>query len=149
VLFRSAVSYGGAAGGAILGQLIIPIPVVGAALGWMAGWAFGDKIGVSVKKMKADYWAKMEPVIDQYFNTVMMEFIGYINQYQLASADQFRKKVLSCKDKYNLLMKTIDQQDNERQRELRDRQAEVQQDLMKLESRKDNIKSSIGLASRL
>ncbi len=144
-----AASYGGAAGGAVLGQLIIPIPVVGAALGWMAGWAFGDKIGASVKKMKADYWEKMEPVINQYFNTVMIEFIGCINQYQIALMNQFRKKVLSCRDKYNLLIKAVDQQDNERQQDLRNRQAEVQQDLMRLESRKDNIKSSIGLTSRL
>lgn len=144
-----AANIGGAAGGAVLGQLIIPIPVVGAALGLMAGWMFGDKIGMPVKKMKADYWEKMEPVINQYFNTIMPEFISYINQYQLALTDQFRKKVLACKEKYNSLIQSIDHQDNERQQELKRSEEQVNRDINVLENRKDNIKSTIGIALRL
>jgi GTPase Era involved in 16S rRNA processing len=144
-----AANYGGAAGGAVLGQLIIPVPVVGAALGLLAGWTFGDKIGMPVKKMKADYWAKMEPMINQYFNTVMPEFISYLHQYQSAIIEQFRQKVLSCKEKYSELIKEIDRQDNEYQMQLRDNQTMVRQDLKILENRKDNIKSTMGLASKL
>ncbi len=144
-----AANIGVAAGGAVLGQLIFPVPVVGAALGLMAGWAFGDKIGMPVKKMKAEYWAKMEPMINQYFNTVMPEFISYVNQYQTALIEQFHQKVLSCKEKYNELIHSIDQQDNERQTELRNSRTMVQQDLKILENRKENIQSTMGLASRL
>ena len=144
-----AANIGGAAGGAVLGQMIIPIPVVGAALGLMAGWMFGDKLGMPVKKMKADYWMKMEPVINQYFNTIMPEFIAYINQYQLALTDRFRQKVLSCKEKYNSLIQSIDRQDNERQQKLKRDEEQVHQDIDILESRKENIKSTIGLALRL
>jgi len=144
-----AANLSGAAGGAVLGQLIIPIPIVGAAIGLMAGWMFGDKIGMPIKKMRADYWTKMEPVIDQYFNNIAPEFLSYISQYQSAIIERLRQKILQCKGKYNLLIQTIDRQDNERQKELQTHLSEMNQDLMRLERRKDTLQSTRGITSKL
>lgn len=144
-----AANLSGAAGGAVLGQLIIPIPIVGAALGLMAGWMFGDKIGMPIKKMKTDYWAKMEPMIDQYFNNIAPEFLAYIGQYQSAIFERLRVKILQCKEKYNLLIQSIDRQDNERQNELQTHLSEINQDLMRLERRKETLQSTRGITSKL
>ena len=67
----------GGAIGAVVGQAMIPIPVVGAAIGGWLGSRAGKYIGQpSLTARKEQFWNQLRPAINNYFEKVANEGHG-------------------------------------------------------------------------
>jgi Dynamin family len=129
----------GAFSGAILGQILIPIPVLGAALGSLIGAALGAMFGPDLATLRQRYREQLRPAVDGYFSNLesaahrsLVEAGDEVHRQLHQAIDQYSQQ-------YDALVQRMIARDRSRAEEVARTRRRVQADLESLEQRRQDL----------
>jgi hypothetical protein len=123
--------------GGVLGQLVIPVPVVGFIIGMVAGAVAGNWLVNTFKlpSIKEECKKKVLESIQAYYDTLSNKVVSELSNYWGKVSDDCDSIMNNYYEKYNALLTEIIKQHNEESRMLIKKRENVSKDTEQLKSR--------------
>lgn len=130
---------GSAIGGAVLGQMLIPIPVIGAVVGGLLGGVISTFFGPSFEEKKNDCKKKIESIVEEYFEKIYKEICKEIDSYIEENLKYIEKEIDKYLSNYEKVVKRLINKDREREEELYKKISDIKLDLASIDEKRNSI----------
>jgi hypothetical protein len=129
----------GAFSGAILGQILIPIPVLGAALGSIIGAALGAMFGPDLATLRQRYREQLRPAVEGYFSNLESAAHRSLGKVGDDVRRQLHQAIDQYFQQYDALVRRMIARDRSRAEEMARTRRRVRADLDGLEQRRQDL----------
>jgi hypothetical protein len=134
-------SSGGLVGGAIVGQMLIPIPVVGAVVGAVIGNVISAVFGPSLDKLKSDAWTRIQIELSSSFNQLETKVIEITTRLGQQLEDGVHDRINMHVQRYGTVVQgMLNEYEHEKQL-LETKQTSLKNDMQEVERRHGQVEA--------
>ena len=126
-------------GGAVIGQILIPIPIVGAIIGGFVGGIIGAMFSPPFSELKSQCRSQVATSMNEYFNRMVTVIEQDVDQYMDRVNGHLTSQIGLYFDSYGKLVKEMIVQDEKKKYKLQLDIASLKSDVGEIENRKYKI----------